>query len=178
VIIELGGGPYPLLDADIVLDTRYPVASPAQDVAETPWRGNDGPLPNECADEVYASNLMEHIPHGEPTLAVMNEAWRVLQPGGVFTMLVPIVGMTLPGQAPALLNHWAAYADPTHVAPYWAPESLALYYCLPDHWAAMYGAHPWQPMGPYIPDWNAIDWTLPTFWSIRYGYEATMRIQK
>jgi SAM-dependent methyltransferase len=44
----------------------------------------------------------------------MNEAHRVLKPGGVFEVIVPIVNDPLT---------WHAIADPTHVS-FWVPESF------------------------------------------------------
>jgi SAM-dependent methyltransferase len=177
-LIDLGGGIKPHPKASVVIDTRYPKNSPAQDAAVTPWLGADGPIPDNTADEIHASHVMEHIPRGDQLLAVMNEAWRVLKPGGVFTMIFPVVGYTDPTSgAGRIVSAWMPYADPTHVNLWWLPEALSLYYCLPDVWAAMYGVSAWDPMGPFVPDTD-IDWNAKTFWSIRYGWEGIARIRK
>lgn len=45
-------------------------------------------LPDECADEVRASHVLEHFSHRE-TLEVLAEWIRVLKPGGVLKIAVP-----------------------------------------------------------------------------------------
>jgi hypothetical protein len=57
---------------------------------------------------------MEHIPSGDARLAVMNEAHRVLAPGGTFEIILP------------LFPSWQAIADPTHVS-LWVEESFAYF---------------------------------------------------
>lgn len=76
----------------------------AQDV---PWPAGDGTV-----QAIRASHVMEHIPAGQPRIDVMNEAHRVLAPGGVFEIIVPL-----------LVGTWHAVADPTHVS-YWVKESF------------------------------------------------------
>ena len=71
-----------------------------------PW-----PCEPETFDSIMASHVMEHIPAGQDRINVMNEAWRVIKPGGVFTIIVP------------LMPSWQALADPTHVS-FWCPQSL------------------------------------------------------
>jgi SAM-dependent methyltransferase len=73
---------------------------------EVPWPIEDGTV-----EEIHASHMMEHVPAGADRIAVMNEAWRVLRPGGTFEIRVPM----FPG--------WQAIADPTHVS-YWVPQSF------------------------------------------------------
>jgi SAM-dependent methyltransferase len=64
------------------------------------------PVADGCVAEVFCSHLFEHIPHGDGPVdlfvALMNECWRVLAPGGRLEAYVP--EMTCPG----------AFADPTH----------------------------------------------------------------
>jgi len=44
------------------------------------------PFPDESADEIYASHVLEHLPYGNKAL----EEWlRVLKPGGMLTVVVP-----------------------------------------------------------------------------------------
>lgn len=78
----------------------------AQDV---PWPTGDGSV-----ESLRASHVLEHIPSGQPRLDVMNEAWRVLRPGGTFEVIVP------------LFPNWQAMADPTHVS-YWIEQSFAYF---------------------------------------------------
>jgi predicted SAM-dependent methyltransferase len=71
------------------------------DLEEYPW-----PLPDECAELVVASHLVEHIePHKGNFIKFMNEAWRILKVGGKFMIACPYAGS--PG----------FYQDPTHCNP-------------------------------------------------------------
>lgn len=93
---------------------------------QTPW-----PTATNSIEELNASHVMEHIPAGNDRLAVMNEAHRVLMPGGTFTIVVPIMDGT-----------WPAIADPTHVS-FWVPESFKYF----DHTlsaSADYGILRWE----------------------------------
>lgn len=85
-----------------------------------PW-----PWEDSSVDEIYAWDVFEHLsqdrddhvrrhPHWQPVapkIWVMNEAHRVLKPGGLLDLAVPCVmlsdGRVNPG----------AFADPTHGAP-------------------------------------------------------------
>jgi len=44
------------------------------------------PWPDNSADEVYASHILEHLPYGNEAL---QEWLRVLKPGGMLTVIVP-----------------------------------------------------------------------------------------
>ena len=185
VMLELGGGMKPHPRADIVIDSRHPRLSPAQDVTSTPWRtGPAGTARSVLAgsvDEVYSSHLMEHIPKGQALINLMNEAWRVLKPGGTFTAVMPIVGWTNKGEVPAWSPNWRPFADPTHVSFWWLPE--AFYYFTgqsgPD---ADYGILRWKPLGGRLPERDTEDLentTLPdSFWGIRGGWEGVVRLVK
>lgn len=74
---------------------------------ETPW-----PTADNSVGAIRASHVMEHIPAGQMRIDVMNEAHRVLKPGGVFEIIVPL-----------LVGTWHAVADPTHVS-FWVKESF------------------------------------------------------
>lgn len=69
------------------------------------------PFKDEAFDHILASHVIEHIPD---TIAVFNECWRVLIPGGTMEVLVPYA------------FNPAAFQDPTHVR-YFVPES-GMYY--------------------------------------------------
>jgi len=72
-----------------------------QDLEEYPWV-----IPDECAELVIASHLVEHInPAKGGFLKFMDEVWRILQPGGQFMIAAPYAGS--PG-------YWQ---DPTHINP-------------------------------------------------------------
>lgn len=74
---------------------------------DTPW-----PAADNSIGAIRASHVMEHIPAGRERIAVMNEAHRVLKPGGVLEIIVPL-----------LVGTWHAVADPTHVS-FWVKESF------------------------------------------------------
>lgn len=71
------------------------------------------PLPfgDESLDHILASHFIEHVPD---TIALMNECWRVLKPGGTMKVFVPYA-----------LSH-AAFQDPQHVK-FFVPESFIYY---------------------------------------------------
>lgn len=140
VSIEIGGGH--LVQAGWVnLDPVNGTGEwrrPAQDV---PWPVADGGV-----EAIRAAHVMEHIPAGAPRLAVMNEAHRVLRPGGVFEVRVPN----------CLSGTWHAFADPTHVS-FWCVESFHYFDGL---FAANadYGIRPWETLELRVQGDNEILW--------------------
>ena len=76
---------------------------------ETPW-----PIGDNEVKELRASHVMEHIHAGQDRISVMNEAYRVLQPGGTFEIIVPLIVARNAGEQLG----WLAIADPTHGS-YW-----------------------------------------------------------
>lgn len=177
MLVELGGGTRPHPRADIIIDLHHPKNSPPQDAAVTPWTlSNMHRLDSGCADEVYSSHFMEHIPRGQPLINVMNEAWRVLKPGGTFTMVVPLVGFTSPTGVGQLISGWQPYADPTHVNFWWFPEAL-LYFCEgPFKPNADYGIKVWAQLGAYV--LNAHEDMPGSWWSVRNGWEGLAKLMK
>ncbi len=92
-------------------------------------RENPIPLPDGSIAEFLLSHVIEHL---RDPMAVMQELWRLAQPGAVATLRVP---------------HGAsddAWEDPTHVRAYF-PGSL-MYFAQPAYWRADYG---------YRGDWQA-----------------------
>lgn len=78
------------------------------DLTVTPW-----PFEDESCEELHCSHFMEHLT-GFQHIDFMNEAWRVLIPGGKLTIIVP---------------HWKsarAWQDPTHIRP--VPEAWMYYW--------------------------------------------------
>lgn len=207
MLIEIGGGTKPHPRADIVIDMHHPKEHDGRDATRTPWRVGVGfptisqigkmwePLQDAVADEVYCSHLLEHIPKGRPLIKMMNEAWRVLKPGGTFTAILPIVGVTDPvyGRGMLVKRH-EAWADPTHVAQWWMPEGM-LYFGYQHALDADYGMHQWL-VGDHIPEdratellqagWavdyehriGATDGQSDPWWSVRGGWEAAFRMVK
>jgi len=80
--------------ADVICDLREP------------W-----PFLDSSVDEIVAYDIIEHLPD---KIHTMNEAWRVLKPGGVFDIDVP----TTDGRG--------AWQDPTHVSS-WNRNSFFYY---------------------------------------------------
>jgi len=85
---------------------RVPPADQLVDLRRYGW-----PWEDSTVDFIRAADLIEHLPD---KVLTMNEAWRVLQPGGRFEILVP----TTDGPG--------AWQDPTHVS-FWNENSF-LYY--------------------------------------------------
>lgn len=93
------------------------------------------PLEDEVADTIWCRDFLEHIPKAwysersqmlrYPVIELMNEIWRILKPGGMFTSLTPCY--------PALEVH----RDPTHLS-VWTLESMA-YFCGKYPAARVYG---------------------------------------
>ncbi len=72
-----------------------------EDVTKIPWKWGT----ESSVDLIFADNLFEHI-REEPLLKVMQECHRLLKPGGLLQIIVPI-------SAPD--NFMAMYSDPMHV---------------------------------------------------------------
>lgn len=122
------------------------------------------PLPDSSVDQARASHVMEHIPSGEARIKAMNEVHRVLKPGGTFEVIIPLVGYT-EGGVGHLVSGWQPYADPTHVAYWWFPESL-LYFC----------EGPFKPHADYgIRVWSALQ---EEDWEVRDGWEGRALLRK
>ena len=121
----------------------------AQDI---PW-----PAEDNSVEAIHASHVMEHIPAGEERMAVMNEAWRVLQPNRVFEIIVPLLfnsawdTITHPANPTAIPQgvNWQAIADPTHVS-YWCLESFK-YFDGSFSADADYGMKLWQTLALCAP---------------------------
>src|SRR5215469_3170162 len=81
--------------------------------------GQRWPWEDSTIDKIYAKDVLEHIPGGK--IWVMNEAHRVLKPGGLFEFLVPLVSLC-DGRV-----NLGAFADPTHVS-FWTQDDK-YYFC-------------------------------------------------
>jgi SAM-dependent methyltransferase len=85
-----------------------------------PWPWADGEV-----EEIYASHIVEHFA-GPDRIHFVNEAYRVLRPGGKMTVITP---------------HWAscrAYGDLTHQ---WPPVSEFWFYYLAAEWRTQHAPH-------------------------------------
>lgn len=96
------------------------------DMEITPW-----PISKEYFDEVRAEYVLEHI-HQDKVIAVMNEIFRVLEPGGILELWVPYA--IYPNEA---------FSDPTHLS-YWTVDTFKKYFCGKSPVNADYGMHKWQ----------------------------------
>jgi len=84
------------------------ICPPADVIADLngPWPWEDSSI-----DEIRAYDIIEHLPD---KIHTMNEAWRVLRPGGTFDIIVP----TTEGRG--------AFQDPQHCS-YWNRNSFFYY---------------------------------------------------
>lgn len=172
VFVELGGGLNPHPRSSIVIDLHHPKGIPAQDALDIPW-----PIESNSVEEVYASHFLEHIPKGQSVIELFNEVWRILQPGGMFTFILPVVGYTDRNGIGHTTSSWHPYADPTHVSYWWFPESLYYFTKQYINPGADYGINKWNDTF-YIPE-NAINLNDTTsFWSVRYNWEGIARLIK
>jgi predicted SAM-dependent methyltransferase len=91
------------------------IAPPADEIVDLalawPWE-------KSSIDEIYAHDVFEHIWTGK--IWVMNEAHRVLKPGGILDLTVPCVYLSDGGVNPG------AFADPTHRT-YWTLDDRYYY---------------------------------------------------
>ena len=119
--LEIGGG--------LAVAPGFVNLDPVHGEGDLRRRVQDGiPLPDLSVDEVRASHVLEHVPAPD-RVAVFNEVWRVLKPGGRFEVIVP------------LFPDWGAIADPTHVS-YWVEQSF-WYFTGRMTPCAEYGISPW-----------------------------------
>lgn len=93
------------------------------DVTKTPY-----PLPNECADIILASHLVEHIqPH--LFMAVMDEWWRISKDGGQLWIACPYAGSPGFWQDP---THCNGFTEATWT--YWDPRQFLYEIYRPKPW--------------------------------------------
>ncbi|MFQ6014602.1 MAG: methyltransferase domain-containing protein [Anaerolineae bacterium] len=97
------------------------------DIEDVPW-----PFDNESFDVVRASHVLEHM---RDLINVMNEIQRVLKPGGVLKIIVPLA-MDAQGNW-----HGEAFQDPTHVR-FFVPDTFT-YFCGRQE-TIMYGIKRWE----------------------------------
>jgi SAM-dependent methyltransferase len=128
--IEIGGGT--LVPAGWTnLDSRNGTGPWLREAQNVPW-----PTGDNTVNAIRASHVMEHIPAGQPRIDVMNEAHRVLRPGAVFEIIVPVV------RTDGRSVRWEPIADPTHVS-FWCWESFH-YFDGTFAANADYGMLPWS----------------------------------
>lgn len=135
------------------------IGPPADQIVDlsTPW-----PWETSSVNYIYAKDVLEHIEG--PGLSGqkgkiwgMNEAHRVLKPGGTIEFLVPLVSLSDGHINPG------AFADPTHVS-FWTVDDR-YYFC--DEWNNQQGER--GRLGPAygitalfkIVKWSATDYGMP-----------------
>ena len=92
-----------------------------------PW-----PFKTNSVEAIRASHIVEHLPK---PLATMEEAYRVLKPGGFFEIDVPST------------NGMGAFQDPTHVS-FWNINSF-IYYDQGSTLGSMYDCNRWKILQVY-----------------------------
>lgn len=103
--LNLGSGRRPI-QGYINIDNSPNAKDP--DVVRDITRGL--PYEDSTIDEVNAQSFLEHL-ESKDVVFVMNEIWRVLKHGGLFSLEVPIAGTP------------ESFQDPTHVS-FWNRQRL------------------------------------------------------
>ena len=110
-----------------------------QDLEKFPWK-----VPSESFDTAIANHVVEHInPSHGIFISFMNEAWRILKPGGNFLIGAPYAGS--PGM----------FRDPTHVN--FVNEETWSYFDPQDqiHRGGLYGIYAPLPWKIKINTWHS-----------------------
>lgn len=105
------------------------------DVAGEPEVWSDAralPFQDGAFSEVKAHHVLEHIPR-EALIGVMNECWRVTEPGGRIDIEVPV------------FPYWTAIADPTHIS-FFVSQTFDYFSegAGHDDHMRLYGIKPWR----------------------------------
>lgn len=156
VSIDLGSGPFPRNPYNAIevwgVDLEPGMMTKAADLAVAPI-----PFPDGYADYVTAYDFLEHIPRvlyvdgvrRLPFVALMQDVWRVLKPGGLFRAHTPCY------PAPEV------FVDPTHCNP--ITEGTVSYFT-PGGGATRYGFT--GGFDVVRSEW-ATDWTYWLIWELR-----------
>lgn len=150
--IEIGGGTL-AQPGWVNLDSRNGHGEWQRAAQQVPW-----PTGDNTVDHILASHVLEHIPAGEDRIDIFNECHRVLKPGGIFEVKLPLA-ITENGQL-----SWHAWADPTHVS-FWCRESF--YYF-------MEGGSPGVAVFAANADYGIKLWREVS-WAINGGFEGHWR---
>lgn len=143
--IEIGGGTL-VQPGWANMDKRNGSPGLQRDAADTPW-----PLPDDSVDHIRASHVLEHI-RAEDRINIFNEAHRVLRPGGIFEVILPLL-ITENG-----LPTWHAIADPTHVS-YWCRESFYYFTARPGTTGQVWSDAIFAANADYgIKLWHELNW--------------------
>lgn len=113
LIVDLSGGPVPRIMPTLWEVEKYWLA---YDPLPWPWR-------DSTIEAIRAYDVFEHL---ADKIRTLNEAWRVLEPGGLLDFAVPCVYIPDSDGSPGRVNP-GAFADPTHRS-YWTLDDR-YYYC-------------------------------------------------
>jgi SAM-dependent methyltransferase len=152
--IEIGGGSL-VQPGWLNLDSRNGIGEWRREAQETPWPTGDGTV-----DAIRASHVLEHVPAGQARIDIFNEAHRVLRPGGVFEVVLPLAITESGGMS------WHAWADPTHIS-FWCRESF--YYFM-----QAYPGAPGQAVFAANADYGIKLWRELS-WHVNQGFEGNWR---
>lgn len=89
----------------INIDRQVPPDPPAFGFSQGDIAAGPLPVPSASVDYVFSEDFLEHLPP-DRRVAVMNEIWRVLVPGGVMEHYVPNAGSRNDYGSPTHLSHW------------------------------------------------------------------------
>ena len=129
VNIQLGGGkdcPRGFINVDML---DIPEVDVVHNFEKIPW-----PFPDNCADMLVASHLVEHInPTDNGFIKFMDEAWRISKTGCKFMISTPFAGS------------YAYFQDPTHINPcndatFWYFDPMKM----KGHLYNVYKPKPWK----------------------------------
>jgi predicted SAM-dependent methyltransferase len=82
ILLELGAGPRPGMEAWVSLDIT-PGATIQHDLTKPL------PFPAQSVTSIYSSHVLEHFTYPHPLLDLLRDCRRVLKPGGTFSVAVP-----------------------------------------------------------------------------------------
>lgn len=164
--LVIGAGPHwPKTEGTILLDvTAYDATDVVWDLNKRPWPFDDGSMKH-----INASHVLEHLNDFPGT---MDEAWRLLNPGGSMLIKVPHAGCLE-----------LAFSDPTHKL-FFTEFSFLNYITIEGVERFGYTRHAWNPVFLHnnngqivimlypIPDEYLTDPTLRELHSI-YGHSNT-----
>lgn len=79
------------------------------------------PLPDGCAQFIYASHFLEHLDYRREAPPFLDECWRLLEPGGVLRLVVPGVEKVLRAYA---AEDAGFFAEQAALHPAWCQTRL------------------------------------------------------
>jgi len=99
---------------------KFPEVDVVLDISKKKW-----PWKDNSVEEIWCSHMVEHL-NAKGRIHFVNEAYRVLQSGGILTIVTPY------------WNNHRAFGDLTHE---WPPVSESWYKYLQKQWREFYTPH-------------------------------------